>query len=56
MGVWDAWIGREELRTDRIDSGLAARWLGSMILSLIGSRCFERSFRRPAKPAASMRF
>lgn len=29
MGVWDAWIGREELRTDRIDSGLAARWFAT---------------------------
>ena len=29
MGVWDAWIGREEVRTDRIDSGLAARWLAT---------------------------
>ena len=30
MGVWDAWIGREEVRTDRIDSGLAARWLATL--------------------------
>ena len=29
MGVWDALIGREEVRTDRIDSGLAARWLAT---------------------------
>lgn len=29
MGAWDAWIGREEVRTDRIDSGLAARWLAT---------------------------
>lgn len=26
MSAWDAWIGREEMRTDRIDSGLVARW------------------------------
>ena len=32
MGVWDAWIGREEVRTDRIDSGLAARWLATLDL------------------------
>ena len=30
MGAWDAWIGREEVRTDRIDSGLAARWLATL--------------------------
>jgi 3-methylfumaryl-CoA hydratase len=30
MGVWDAWIGREEVRADRIDSGLAARWLATL--------------------------
>jgi 3-methylfumaryl-CoA hydratase len=30
MGVWDAWIGREEVRTDRIDSGLVARWLATL--------------------------
>ncbi|MCF8471988.1 MAG: MaoC family dehydratase N-terminal domain-containing protein [Sphingomonadaceae bacterium] len=30
MGVWDAWIGREDVRTDRIDSGLAARWLATL--------------------------
>jgi 3-methylfumaryl-CoA hydratase len=29
MGAWDAWIGREEVRTDRIDSGLVARWLAT---------------------------
>lgn len=29
MGAWDAWIGREEVRTDRIDHGLAARWLAT---------------------------
>ena len=26
MGEWDAWIGRSETRTDRLDSGLVARW------------------------------
>ncbi|MDE2560821.1 MAG: MaoC family dehydratase N-terminal domain-containing protein [Sphingomonadales bacterium] len=30
MGAWDAWIGREERRTDRIDEGLAARWLAML--------------------------
>lgn len=29
MGAWDAWIGREEVRTDRIDSGIVARWLAT---------------------------
>ena len=29
MSVWDAWIGREEVRTDYIDSGLATRWLAT---------------------------
>jgi 3-methylfumaryl-CoA hydratase len=30
MGQWDAWIGREERRTDRIDPGMAARWLAML--------------------------
>lgn len=30
MGVWDAWIGREEHRFDRVDEGLHARWLASL--------------------------
>lgn len=30
MGTWDAWIGREEVRTDRIDAGLASRWLATL--------------------------
>jgi 3-methylfumaryl-CoA hydratase len=30
MGAWDTWIGREEVRADRIDSGLAARWLATL--------------------------
>ena len=30
MGAWDAWIGREEVRADRIDNGLAARWLATL--------------------------
>ena len=29
MGDWDAWIGRAETRTDRIDDGLVARWLAT---------------------------
>ena len=29
MGVWDAWIGREEVRTDRVDAGLVSRWLAT---------------------------
>lgn len=29
MGAWDAWIGREEVRTDRIDAGLVSRWLAT---------------------------
>ncbi len=29
MGDWDAWIGRAETRTDRIDEGLVARWLAT---------------------------
>jgi 3-methylfumaryl-CoA hydratase len=29
MNVWDAWIGREEVRTDRIDHSLVARWLAT---------------------------
>ena len=29
MSGWDAWIGREEVRTDRIDHGLVARWLAT---------------------------
>lgn len=30
MGQWDAWIGREERRKDRVDRGLAARWLATL--------------------------
>jgi 3-methylfumaryl-CoA hydratase len=30
MGAWDAWIGREELRGDRVDEGLYARWLATL--------------------------
>ena len=29
MGTWDAWIGREEVRTDRVDAGLVSRWLAT---------------------------
>ena len=30
MGDWDAWIGRTETRMDRIDPGMASRWLGML--------------------------
>lgn len=30
MGAWDGWIGREKLRSDRIDPALAARWLATL--------------------------
>jgi 3-methylfumaryl-CoA hydratase len=30
MGQWDAWIGREELRTDRIDPAMVARWCATI--------------------------
>jgi 3-methylfumaryl-CoA hydratase len=30
MGEWDAWIGREERRDDRIDAGLVARWCATL--------------------------
>lgn len=29
MSAWDAWIEREEVRTDRIEHGLVARWLAT---------------------------
>ena len=29
MSGWDAWIGREEVRTDRIDHSFVARWLAT---------------------------
>jgi 3-methylfumaryl-CoA hydratase len=29
MGIWDAWIGRDEVRTDRVDAGLVSRWLAT---------------------------
>ena len=29
MGRWDAWVGREEHRTDRLDEALARRWCGT---------------------------
>jgi 3-methylfumaryl-CoA hydratase len=30
MGQWDAWIEREERRSDRVDAGLYARWLATL--------------------------
>ncbi|MFM2300355.1 MAG: hypothetical protein RLZZ84_91 [Pseudomonadota bacterium] len=30
MGQWDAWIGREEQRADRIDEAMFARWLATL--------------------------
>jgi 3-methylfumaryl-CoA hydratase len=30
MGAWDAWIGRDEVRTDRVDAGLVSRWLATL--------------------------
>ncbi len=30
MGAWQAWIGREERRSDRVDPGLFARWLATL--------------------------
>lgn len=30
MGAWDAWIGREERRQDRVGEGLCARWLATL--------------------------
>ena len=36
MGDWDAWIGREEYRTDRVDSGLVARWCATLDRDLPG--------------------
>lgn len=29
MGLWDDWIGREEIRTDMVDAGLVSRWLAT---------------------------
>ena len=29
MGGWDAWIGRTEVRTDRVDEALCRRWLAT---------------------------
>ena len=33
MNDWSGWTGREERRTDRLDPGLAARWLATFDLS-----------------------
>ena len=33
-GAWDAWIGRTEVRTDRVDEALCRRWLASFDLPL----------------------
>lgn len=30
MGEWDAWIGRSEVRTDRVDPGLVTRWCATL--------------------------
>jgi len=32
MGKWDAWIGREQRAKDRLDEGLAGRWLATFDL------------------------
>ncbi len=32
MPEWDAWIGREESRSDQVDAGHAARWLAALDL------------------------
>jgi 3-methylfumaryl-CoA hydratase len=32
MGEWDAWIGREQRAKDRLDEGLASRWLATFDL------------------------
>jgi len=32
MGKWDAWIGREQHATDRLDEALATRWLATFDL------------------------
>lgn len=29
MGAWNAWIGREEVRTDQVDAGSVSRWLAT---------------------------
>ncbi|MEL6529609.1 MAG: MaoC family dehydratase N-terminal domain-containing protein [Pseudomonadota bacterium] len=34
MSQWDAWIGREQRTTDRLDEGLAKRWLATFDLPL----------------------
>ena len=31
-GEWDAWVGREQAQTDRLDPALARRWLGTFDL------------------------
>jgi 3-methylfumaryl-CoA hydratase len=36
MSAWDAWIGREDVRTDRIDHALVARWLATFDRCAIG--------------------
>ena len=30
MSEWESWIGREEVRSDRVDAGHAARWLATL--------------------------
>lgn len=30
MSAWDIWVGREEVRKDRIDRGLLSRWLATL--------------------------
>ena len=32
MGEWDGWLGRKETRQDRLDDGLAQRWLATFDL------------------------
>lgn len=39
MGEWDAWIGREQTATDRLDEGLAKRWRAT--LNIYGGYKFD---------------
>ena len=44
MNDWSDWIGREERRTDRVDAGLATRWLASLDRSSAGDDTVPQAF------------
>lgn len=58
MGQWDAWIGREERRTDRVDPGLVTRWLATLDRAASADGAVPQAFHwcvcTPNAPSAAL--